>query len=48
MNNLFTTWWHTKTEQEKADLESVLAVILNKLALVPVLILILQDINLSL
>jgi len=48
MNNLFTTWWDVKTEQEKADLESALAVALNKLALVPVFILILQDINLPL
>ena len=48
MNYLLTSWWNVKTEQEKADVGSVLALVLNKLALVPVLILILQDITLPL
>jgi hypothetical protein len=38
MNQLFTTWWATKSEQEKADLESSFAMILGSLSFLPALI----------
>jgi hypothetical protein len=38
MNQLFSTWWATKSEHEKADLESSFVIVLSILTFLPAVI----------
>ena len=40
MKQLFSNWWVSKSEQEQADLESSLAIILSSLSFLPALIIV--------